>query len=237
MIISNSWNFVFIHLHKCAGTSVEVALSKILNYNDILIGSTPEGEKQQEFFKRTIGLNKHSTAREVQKFLGAEHWEHMFSFAFVRHPLHRLYSLYNYSLKLAAPHVKSEHIGKPGILSTLPSHAPMTFNSVKAAISSKNFNEFVLNDFTWKDPGAMSQSSSLSNDKGLMIKKFYKVERMEESWNHVLARFPGAGPLERLNTSLDRAAGNDPKTLLGEEAKRKVQDAYARDFSTFEYQF
>src|SRR5262245_17708450 len=101
MIISLNKRYVFVHIHKCAGTSIEVALAKSLRHNDIVLGSTKSGEKYQEFFKRTIGLNKHSTAQEARGFLGETMYAKFFKFAIVRHPVERLHSLYSYALKLA----------------------------------------------------------------------------------------------------------------------------------------
>ena len=101
MIISLNRRFVFVHIHKCAGTSVEMALGKLLRHNDFVIGSTKSGEKNQEFFKKATGLNKHSTALEARRWMGEDMFSKCFKFAFVRHPVDRLLSLYSYAHKLA----------------------------------------------------------------------------------------------------------------------------------------
>ena len=67
MIVSLNRRYVFVHIHKCAGTSIEVALAKSLRHNDFVMGSTKSGEKNQEFLKKAIGLNKHSTAMEARQ--------------------------------------------------------------------------------------------------------------------------------------------------------------------------
>jgi hypothetical protein len=45
MIISHKYRFIFIHIRKCAGTSVTRALVSLLGKEDIVIGCTAEGEK------------------------------------------------------------------------------------------------------------------------------------------------------------------------------------------------
>ena len=65
MIISPNRQFVFIHLHKCAGTSIEMALAGALGINDIVVGSTPDGERLQGFFGDVLGLRKHASAAQV----------------------------------------------------------------------------------------------------------------------------------------------------------------------------
>ena len=237
MIISNSWNFVYIHLHKCAGTSVETALSKVLTYNDILIGSTKYGEQQQNFFKRTIGLNKHSGASEVKAFVGAAAWENYFSFAFVRHPLDRLYSLYNYSLRLVAPFRDELGDFDPFNLDSYPKTAPFTFQSVRSVLQSMDFNEYVLNELTWKDPGAAVQSASLCENGKIIVKRVFKVEEMDAAWKRVGERFPGVDSISRLNASSLSENQVSPKLLLSSEATERVLEIYNEDLRNFEYRY
>ena len=52
MILSFNRQFAFVHVHKCAGTSIEVALAAHLAPNDLVLGSTPGGERLQPVFKQ-----------------------------------------------------------------------------------------------------------------------------------------------------------------------------------------
>lgn len=45
MIISMSRRFIFIHIHKCAGDTVETACAPYLAVNDILNGAEASHEK------------------------------------------------------------------------------------------------------------------------------------------------------------------------------------------------
>lgn len=65
-----SGRFVFIHINKCGGTSVEAALG--------------------------IPVKIHDTARMRRRKLGRRRWEEAFTFALVRHPYSRLISFYKY---------------------------------------------------------------------------------------------------------------------------------------------
>ncbi|MEM7684273.1 MAG: sulfotransferase family 2 domain-containing protein [Pseudomonadota bacterium] len=61
--------FRFIHINKCAGSSIEIAL----------------------------GLQKtHVTAADVRNHVGADAWDRMFTFSVVRHPIDRVVSIYHY---------------------------------------------------------------------------------------------------------------------------------------------
>lgn len=65
-----SGRFVFIHINKCGGTSVETALG--------------------------IPIKIHDTARMRRLKLGRRRWDEAFTFALVRHPYSRLTSFHKY---------------------------------------------------------------------------------------------------------------------------------------------
>jgi hypothetical protein len=96
MIISNSKKYIFIHIHKAAGTSVHFALDDTLAWNDISIGSTPFGEQIQQPYFRRFNLQKHSSAQDIRKIVGEGTWSNFFRFTFVRHPFNRAVSLYTF---------------------------------------------------------------------------------------------------------------------------------------------
>ncbi|PSF39496.1 hypothetical protein C7H19_01530 [Aphanothece hegewaldii CCALA 016] len=98
MIISHKYKFIFIHIHKCAGTSVTQALDPHLGENDIVLGGTKEGEKLSEEYLKTKGLFKHSKASDAKIILGDEIWNNYFKFAIIRNPWDRLVSKYHWWL-------------------------------------------------------------------------------------------------------------------------------------------
>jgi hypothetical protein len=232
MIISLNRRFIFVHIHKCAGTSVEVALGKLLRHNDIVIGSTKSGEKNQEFFKKAIGLNKHSTALEARRWMGEDMFSKCFKFAFVRHPVDRLLSLYSYAHKLAesTPMAPEEQVAfdRDGVL---PDRAPYRYKAVRAALKAKTFSDFALHPLTWQDAGSQPQWESVCDGAGKMIVDFIgKVETIEQDWARVLAQLDLEAPLEIRNASGGRGAAQ-----LSPQALEIVRQRYAKDFELFGY--
>ena len=96
MIISPQRNFLFIHLYKCGGTSVERAYEKISLWDDLILGSTDFGEYAQGYYKQKFDLHKHSFARNIMRALGKERYLSMESFALVRNPFRVYESLHGW---------------------------------------------------------------------------------------------------------------------------------------------
>jgi hypothetical protein len=65
--------YVFIHINKCGGTSVEKALG--------------------------IPIKIHDTAERRRLKLGRRRWDEAFTFALIRHPYSRMISFYRYRLR------------------------------------------------------------------------------------------------------------------------------------------
>lgn len=233
MIISLNRRYVFVHIHKCAGTSIEVALAKSLKHNDIVLGSTKSGEKYQEFFKRAIGLNKHSTALEARGFLGDALYAKFYKFAFVRNPIDRLHSLYSYALKLAHDaDLTDEERRQFEQSGQWPDRPPFRYKAVAAALESKSFSEFALHPLTWADAGAQPQWQSVCNPHGELIVDFVgKVESIEQDFNHICEKLEVTVPLEVKNSSRETKKAHELSPL----ALSTIRERFARDFQLFGY--
>jgi Sulfotransferase family len=233
MIISLNRRYVFVHIHKCAGTSIEVALAKSLRHNDLVLGSTKSGEKYQDFFKRTIGLNKHSTAQEARQFLGDGLYSRFFKFGFVRHPVDRLHSLYSYALKLAHDaELSDEERAHHQATGKWPDRPPFRYKAVAAALESRSFSDFALHPLTWADAGAQPQWQSLCDAQGELIVDFVgKVETIEQDFATVCERLEVSVPLEVRNTSTEKKSALELSSL----ALTTVRERFARDFELFGY--
>ena len=95
-MISHKHKCIFIHIPKAAGTSIERVFMDDLgldmdNRHALLLGKNTN---------KTMGPRRvsHLTAQEMldQHFISQELFDTYFKFAFVRHPVDRLYSIYRY---------------------------------------------------------------------------------------------------------------------------------------------
>jgi hypothetical protein len=99
MIISHRHKFIFLKPRKVAGTSVEVALARHCEDQDIVtpVGSfNPKWDQDQYAHpgKKWPGYGRHATLKRVRKKLGEELWGDYFKFAIIRNPWDLVVSQY-----------------------------------------------------------------------------------------------------------------------------------------------
>jgi len=96
MIVSHHYKYIFIHVHKAAGTSMRAALRDPL-LKPSMAGVWPSDD--QSLFKNEIfshGLDVHTNASDLKQYLEKHsyNWEDYTKFAFIRNPFDRMVSLY-----------------------------------------------------------------------------------------------------------------------------------------------
>ena len=122
MIISHKHKFIFIKTRKTAGTSIEIALSRICGKDDII---TPISQKD-ELYRQELGYQgpqnykipfkkyskldwyrfiryqkranyyNHISASEIRSYIGESVWKEYYKFSFDRNPYDKVVSLYYY---------------------------------------------------------------------------------------------------------------------------------------------
>ena len=90
MIINHKHKFIFIHTPKCAGTSIKRALYPYCDEHDQFFGGHPDVSENND------KVSKHSTAAEIKSFATETRWRSYYTFSFIRSPIDRVVSLYNW---------------------------------------------------------------------------------------------------------------------------------------------
>lgn len=245
MLISNSHRFIYIHLHKCAGSSVEIALSATLAWDDILLGSTATGERMQKVYAELHPLYKHSTAAQVRNVIGAARWKDFHVFSTVRNPFSLAVSQYTYSLrevkrvtrKLVAAHREAGLPGTPKIPTT---GWPWDYPGVRALRAAgpreATFQEFIRSPHLRGWTGFESMRPQLCDEDGrLLVDEVIRMEELPQRWPGLCARL-GVGPLALGRQNASTGESTDWRAFYrSEEDVRIVREAFADDFAFFGY--
>lgn len=244
MLVSNSRRFIYIHLHKCAGTSIERACGKSIAWNDILLGSTPEGERLQGVYQSLFSLVKHSSAAEVCAVVGRETWDAYYTFSTVRAPYAVAVSLYTHAVQVLRRYKRK--LGEQAAPDAVNggSHVdsqvwPWNYPGVKALLAARDehtsFSEFIRSPQLEGWEGYATMTSQLCDPQGRqLVREVFKVEDLETTWPLIAKRLgiPSV-PLGRANKSIEPGIAYQ-SFYRGEDAEL-IRERYREDFLRFGY--
>ena len=208
MLISYEHKFIFVHIYKTAGTSVEKALMHYccsqprLFLNKVLL----------HLFKGKIRINpqpyrKHISAKELALIYPDEIFKEFFKFAFVRNPWDWQVSLYTYTLK-NKNHYQHEMVKKLGSFDS--------YIRQRAAKKPKNQLDWIQ-----------------SNDGTMLVDYVGKFENLKNDFGSICNKIGIESTLPKVNVS----NGKSYQGFYNEETRSLVETTYKRDIEYFNYKF
>jgi len=216
MIINHKYKFIFIHVPKCGGTSIKRALYPYCDKWDQFLGGHPDKPDQID------NVHKHSTAMEVKAYATPERWEEYFTFSFVRNPLARMLSLYNWWQKVPG-HFEPEK---------------------KEVVSKLSFKEFVFSDYNGHSQVHFLASKA---EKDTFVSPQNRIELdflgRQETLRKDFAYFCGLNKIPNLELGIHNASSHkherrNPdfvRDAYDDESTREVKRRFAEDFDAFDY--
>lgn len=96
MLISNDYGFIFIHIPKTAGTSISAVLEPLAGYRRPSLWIKLRRRLPGSLPPLSPYFSQHARAADVRRRIGADPFERLFSFAFVRNPYAHALSHYRH---------------------------------------------------------------------------------------------------------------------------------------------
>lgn len=237
MIICHSRRYLFIHLHKTGGTSVEAALAPSLAWNDLLLGSTPFGEQCNLHYRQRFGLSKHSSLEEIHQLCeGCPQIRDYKVVTVVRDPMQRAVSLFNFIAgvmeRIRTPLGLDLNELQRRRVELTPDHPQLNWPGARAFLEAQlDFDAFVTSPALAEARGFQSQVSQLSQ-AGVVPEDlcWITTDQLDQAGG-LLAELAGTSvTLEHLNAS--------PKRLISAEVvpprtRQWLRDRFADDYARF----
>jgi len=210
MILSYSSGFIFIHIEKAAGSSIQQALRPHA-------GVQPNSRLRRRLtwlgplnriggLHRAVQFGEHVTADEVKRCLPAEVYGALFKFAFVRNPWDRLVSRYAHLLRSTD---RRRHRFISGL---------------------EKFEDFLK----WEIQRGSCQYPYVTDAQGNQIVDFIgHYERLAEDFAKICARLKIPAELPHANVSEHR----DYRSYYTPETRELVAKEFRRDLEMFHYDF
>ena len=231
MIVSHKHKFIFIKTAKTAGTSIEIALSKICGPKDIITPISPDDEKyrknlgfrtKQNFYipiskyskkdilfalyrRKRLKFYNHMGAEQIRRYIDDKHWNSYFKFAFERNPYDRLVSAYWF------------------------------FGGDKRFSSIENFTKSVM-----AAKLSIWGFESYTQNSKVVVDEVYKYEELNEAMIDISKKIGLKHPLE---LPKKKARGNFRKdkrhyrNILLETEKKWVEKVCAREIAFWGYRY
>ncbi len=207
MLISDSHQFIFVHIRKAAGTSLRQILERVSlpKKNNLWYKMLSRNGFPVDYHK--FSFRKHSDLVEAERSMPREKFEQYFKFAIVRNPWDRLVSEFEY-------------------IKTQPSH------SRHKKLQQLSFAAFV--QYQSKRPAA-HQVNALKLKNGQLGCDFVgKLETLQQSLTVVSGK---TGLDFSSLPHINRVDRRDYRTYYTDELAQQVEDLWQADVEAFKYTF
>ena len=219
-VISKQYKFAFIHIPKCAGTSIETAINSYCDKGGFGYNKQISGHIQHANCQELCDLN----------MLSETQCNEYFKFAFVRNPWDRCVSEYVWRIKQFG-----NFINGPVNVNNGVSHPNYTKDWVRQNVT---FKDFVKQNFPYQELSyhqhMKPQSDYIYDSTGAEIDFIGRFENLEKDFSFVCKKIFNKEILLPHKFKTNRTVYTE---YYDEETKQIVAEKYAKDIEYFGYKF
>jgi hypothetical protein len=208
VILCTSRRFIFVHNYKTGGESIAAALEPNLDRADLalnrefqLLGAAGVKALLPDIRSRSLrrqmrtdhpelqALSKHSSAVAIRDHVSTDTWNDCYKFAFVRHPVDRTISLYQYCARMVEVRRRKKFPVSAWYVTPWGKRTdPLGWPAMKAFAATSSFSEFIRHP-ALVDEGAMQpQVDAICDREGKVIIDFVaRFERFDEEFAKIQA--------------------------------------------------
>jgi hypothetical protein len=228
MVISNSRDFIFLHIPKCGGTSITQLLDVDVRWNDIVVGGTIDSEKSYPAWSARFRLGKHALPCEIEAALGSETYARFRKFVVVRNPIDRVRSVYKFIRGLCDQRppwfVDSSYAAAVGEITNIEEFLEGRFFRTALATDPREASEiqrYVLPQFSYVDEAESVRGGF----------EYFRLEDLQRT-TQLLSN---AGYIESERPLTKENASPDFESDLDQDALALLRTVYAVDLEYFRY--
>ncbi|MCV2869480.1 sulfotransferase family protein [Defluviimonas sp. WL0002] len=221
MLVSTSHHFIFVHIPKTAGTSIDLALRD---------HSLPRATRGRHLLAKLnpfpvapdrVVMPMHSTAAQIRRKMGSEAYAQFTSFAFVRNPFDHALSHYEY-LKLYRYERVARRVASMSIEEYL-----------RWRMAARPWDRTLQ---TGRFVHLPDQAAFVVDGKGkVIVDRVMKFETLTSDFERLCRELKvPVAPLEHRRKT-ERAERSNLREQLSDQAVGLIRRLYARDFELFGY--
>jgi hypothetical protein len=222
-IINHTYQFIFVHVPKNAGTSVARYLSELSSYRDLEVGATKLGVAIAPHVRERFGLTKHSTMAEIRAIVGTRVFEQYLTLCVVRDPFDRVQSLFTFLRAWDGWHGR---LAQAEFVAAFRSHT--------------DINQFVRSHF-FMTPGPdrlfRPQAFWITDPQtgNPIVDRILRAETLAADLARVVQEIGADAELDGVRVPRLNATKGDTRTTLDEESRAIIRERYAQDFELLGY--
>jgi len=149
-------------------------------WNDLILGSTSNGDRINTYYNLRFKLGKHYAIRDVESVCGKQLVDAYTTCAMVRHPVSRVVSLFNYVGSMIIGWANKKSLTLTDLRRDFGKYSKqfpvLAWPASRAFIDSDDFSAFIRSPHLDREIGFRPQLNRIQRADGSLVKHIWKLE-------------------------------------------------------------